>query len=345
MKKYDIVTIGDCFEDIFLFPKEASIIEDKNFSAGMGLCFGYGDKVPIEEIVYQVGGSAANTAVNFSKLGLETGIVSVVGSDSRGEKTINYLDSAGVDIEMIKKNKESNSNISVIISYSGDRTIFTYHGAAELQDYLPLKSLTARWIYLAPLGAGSEVVENRIIEIIAKTGAGLIWNPGNQQLSRPVKELLPILNLCNILFVNREEAYEIADMSKKSTIEDVMKFIFSCGVRLIVVTNGAKGAKCFDGQRFYSIPSSNDKKVEATGAGDAFASSFSARIINNSDEKKNQLFVPNRELIEESLKVGIIVSGSVVGSIGAQSGLLSNSEILEKEKSLAKIQPSVYTNK
>jgi len=343
MKLYDIVTIGDCFEDIFIFPEEGKIIDDRVFLAGKGLCFGYGDKVPIENIIYQVGGCAANTAVNFSKLNLSVGIISAVGKDSQGEKTIHYLENFGVDTKMVKQKKESNSNISVILSFKGDRTIFTYHGVNELSDYVPTKSLNTKWIYLGPLAEKSEIVENRVIEIIAKKGSGLIWNPGSRQISRPVKDLIPLLKLCNILFVNREEAYQLSDMSKKSTIEDVMKYVHSLGTKIIIVTNGAKGAKGYDGQRFYNIASSGDKRVEATGAGDAFASTFAANIIKSSLDDKNQGFVLDRDLIEKSLKYGVIVSGSVVGSVGAQTGLLSFSEILEKDKKLVKIEASIYT--
>lgn len=343
MKSFDVVTIGDCFEDIFLFPEEAKIVDDRKFIAGKGLCFGYGDKVPISKIIYQVGGSAANTAVNFAKLGLETGIISAVGQDSQGEKTQQYLESAGVDVGMIKRKKESNSNISVILSFKGDRTILTYHGVNDLSGYVPIKSLKTRWVYLAPLGDKSEIVENRIIEIIAKNAVGLIWNPGSHQVNRQIKDLKPALNLCNILFVNREEAYLLSDMSRKSTIEEVMEFIFSCGTKIIVVTDGAKGAKCYDGQRFYNIAASGDKRVEATGAGDAFASTFASNIIKNSLDNKNQSFIPDRDLIEESLKSSIIVSGSVVGNIGAQAGLLSFSEINQRKKELVKVEATVYT--
>jgi len=341
--KYDVVTIGDCFEDIFVFPEDAKIVDDRIFPAGKGLCFGYGDKVPIENVVYQLGGCAANTAVNFSKLDLVTGIVSVVGDDSRGEKTIDYLANFGVDTSMIKCKKESNSNISVILSFKGDRTIFTYHGISELSGYLLPRNLNTRWIYLGPLGEKSEIIENRIIEIIAKKGSGLIWNPGSWQIARSIKDLAPVLKLCNVLFVNREEAYELSDMSKRSTIEEVMEFLHSLGVKVVVVTDGAKGAKCYDGQRFYSISSSGEKRVEATGAGDSFASTFAANIIKKSLDKNNQGFVPERYLIEKSLKYGVIVSGSVVGSIGAQTGLLSFSDILDRDKKLVKVEASVYT--
>lgn len=343
MTKYDIVTIGDCFEDIFLFPEEAKLLEDKAFSSGRGLCFGYGDKVAIKEIIYQLGGSAANTAANFAKLGLKTSIISPVGGDSQGEKTVASLGSFGVDTSMIRRQKELNSNISVILGFQGDRTIFTYHGARESDDFLPPVSLKSSWIYLAPLAEKSEAVENRIIEIIAKNATGLIWNPGSYQIRRSIKDLLPILKLCNLIFLNKEEACELSKISSRAAIEEAMKIIHSCGTKVIIVTDGAKGAKCYDGQRFYNIPSSGDKRVEATGAGDAFASAFSVNVIKNSSENKNQGFVPDRDLIEKSLKTGIIVSGSVVGNIGAQTGLLTPTEIDGKERELVKIQATVYT--
>lgn len=345
MRNYDIVTIGDCFEDIFIFPEHGQLIDDKVFASGMGLCFGYGDKVPIKDITYQLGGCAANTAINFSKLKLETGVISVVGSDSRGEKTLDFLQNSGVDTDMVKKAKDSNSNISVIISYKGDRTIFTYHGVDKFSDYVPKKNLKTRWIYLGPLGDDSKIVENRVVEIIAKTACGLMWNPGNKQIRRPIKDSLPILKLCNVLFVNKEEAYEFSDLSRRSSTEDVMKNFHEIGTKIIVVTDGPNGAKCYDGSRFYQIGASGEKRIEATGAGDSFASTFAANIILNSLENKNQGFVPGREIIEKSLKYGVIVSGSVVSSIGAQNGLMTFSQILDADRKFAKLEPNIYAER
>jgi len=340
---YDVVTIGDTFEDIFLFLKEASIINDRSFHSGKGLCFGYGDKIDVEKVEYQIGGSAANTVMNFTKLGLKNSLIAVVGYDTQGEKISNYLLDNNVDISQIKKNKKGSSNISVILSHKGDRTILTYRGNDDYSEFKPNKNLKTKWVYLAPLGKNSSKVENRIIEIIAKTGCGLFWNPGNYQIKKKARNFRHLLRFCTAVFLNQEEAASFVDIPGKSTTKEIMKTLYSYGVKIIVITDGKNGAKCFDGSVFYKIDTTEDERIDATGAGDSFASSFAAKIIFASGKEKPQSYIPDRKVIEDSLKWGIIVSGSVINNVGAHSGLLNSNEIVSRQKKLVKLEPTVYT--
>ena len=340
---YDVVTIGDSFEDLFIFPRDARILTSTDFKSKKSLCFCYGDKVEVEKIECHIGGSATNTVMNFSKLGFKCVLITSVGNDSQGEKIYRYFVDKGIDTSQIKKSSTASTNTSVILSFEGDRTILTYHGTADYSNFRPKKDLKTDWYYVAPLGKHSGIVENRIIENIAKTGSGLIWNPGSYQLSKGIRNYRHFLRFCNIIFLNREEAMLFVDLPGKQTIEEVMKTLHSFGVKIVVVTNGDKGAMCYDGDLFYQIETTDDERIDATGAGDSFASSFSAVIIKNCDIKKPQAYVPDREVVEESLKSGIIVSGSVVSKIGAHSGLLTLREISERMGKLVKLQPSVYT--
>ena len=339
---YDVVTIGDIYQDVFLLPQKAAILDSPKFFSGKGLCFGYGEKVPLDSISYFIGGSAANSAMNFSKIGLKSAIVSSVGGDDGGEKILEYFLKNQVDTSSIKQKKSDASNMSIIILYNGERTIFTYHGDRLVEDFMPKKSLKTRWFYLAPVGCDSSKLENKIIETIAKNGSGLVWNPGNFQIKKGARNFRHILRLTNIIFINKDELTEFVDQPGKSETHDMMKQLALYGVKIVVVTNGKKGAICYDGSLFYQIGASEDKRVDATGAGDAFASSFSANIILSSNGKP-QGYQPDRETIEKSLKWGIIVSGSVVSQLGAHEGILSRSEIEENGKKLFKLNSRVYT--
>jgi len=339
---YDVVTIGDSFEDIFLFPKTAAVISDSRFKSGKCLCFGYGDKIEIEKVEYHVGGSAANTAINFSRLGVTPALITAVGIDSQGERILNYFLEKNLDTSLVQRESPV-SNLSIILSFSGDRTILTYHNIHDYSNFLPKKSLKTRWYYLAPIGGDSDQIENRLIENIAKEGAGLIWNPGWLQIKKYTRASRHLLRLCNLIFLNREEALEFVDLPGKQNSEAIMKEIHSCGVKIVVITDGKNGAKCFDGEVFYKIEISHDERLDATGAGDAFASTFSAEIIKNCGRQKPQRYFPKREVIEQALKSAIIVSGSVVSKIGAQSGLLTPAEIINRTKKLVKLEPMIYT--
>lgn len=343
MKKYDVVTIGDIFEDIFVFPETAKISNLTQSKLSKSLCFGYGDKIDIENISRQVGGSAANAAANFAKIGLTTGIISSLGTDSSSEKIYEKISQSGIDLSHIKKNNSENNNLSIILSYGGDRTILTYHGCKDCLSFTPNKSLKTNWFYLAPLKDNCEVVENRIIEIIARDGCGLFWNPGGDQIEKGVRNYKHLLRFCNTIFLNREEALEFTKTSSNKNIKDLLKIFFDFGVKIVVITDGKAGSTCYDGKLFYKIGPTSDERVDATGAGDSFASTFAANIIINFDNGKSQGYIPEKSVIEKSLKMAAIVSGSVVTKIGAQPGLLTLEEIKKIEEKMVKFEVEIFS--
>ena len=91
------------------------------------------------------------------------------------------------------------------------------------------------------------------------------------------------------------------------------------GKTAAIGADGKNGADVYDGSRYYHIDALNQKRVDATGAGDSFAAGFVGALMRNESAEP--------PIIEEALKCGIINSTSVVNKIGAQSGLLTLAEI------------------
>jgi ribokinase len=94
--------------------------------------------------------------------------------------------------------------------------------------------------------------------------------------------------------------------------------IHQLGPKIIVITDGPKGAYASDGVNAWFMPIYPDPKapISRTGAGDAFASTFvSALALGKS--------------IEEALTWAPINSMSVVQYIGAQKGLLTLEQLQE----------------
>ena len=80
--KYDCITIGDSFEDVFVVPEEAKIRHDGAFTSGMSLSFELGDKIPLDQVDYEIGGSACNVAVGLSRLKLNSSVISITSEIS-----------------------------------------------------------------------------------------------------------------------------------------------------------------------------------------------------------------------------------------------------------------------
>lgn len=324
--KYDFVTIGDSFEDVFVLPEEAKIKRDPSFASGVGISFELGDKIPIEEIDYEIGGSACNVAVGLSRLGIKSSLISIVGDDNPAQKIRERLYKEDVDDTNLIVDKSLKSNFSVIFRTDKGRTIFIYRGA----DYSKLKiksSLNAKWIYLAPTGDGIEELEKDIIAKISEKNSLFAWNPGSIQIKKGVSHYKNLLKNTSVLFLNKEEAAEFLNVPVKPSMIEVFKRYANLGVKITVITNGKEGAFAYDGKEIYQIPAlEHIVRVDSTGAGDSFATGFLGKLFHlNWSPKAN-----NEGIVEEALKWGIINSNNVITYVGAQKGLLNLNEIESK---------------
>ncbi len=77
-EQFDLISIGDATIDTFIAPseKEALCMLDDQRQL---ICFNYGDKIPVKNLEFSIGGNAANNAVGCTRLGVKTTIVLTVG--------------------------------------------------------------------------------------------------------------------------------------------------------------------------------------------------------------------------------------------------------------------------
>ena len=324
MKKYDIVSIGDSFEDVLILPEDLKVRPDRSYTGGLGVSFELGEKIPLSEVDYEIGGSACNTAVGFSRLGLNSSLISIVGDDSPSEKIMDCLAEEGVDVSHIAIDKRMKTNFSVIFRLDEGRTIFTYHGLKDYSHLTIKGSLSTKWFFLAPLGDNTAHIENELIRYAAERKVLLSWNPGTNQIKKGASHYRELLKNLSVLFVNREEAINFLNYPVKPQDTEVIKKLQSLGPKIVVVTNGKEGVRAYDGQNFYELPAlPNVVRVDSTGAGDSFATGFLAKLIYSD---WNGLEIDS-DMVNEALRWGIINSNSVVTQIGAQKGLLTFEEI------------------
>jgi len=317
--KSSIITIGDASEDIFVGVDNAKIEKSARFISGKALCFELGEKIPIKNVLYEIGGSACNTSVGFSRLGINSAASAALGEDSVGEKIIKRLETESVNVKNIYQGDEINSHFSIIFNFGEERTILVYRSLDDYSVLAPKKSLKAKWIYLAPTGNNSEPIADRLVSLSAEKNLKIVWNPGSIQIEQGVHKYKSLLSNTAILMLNKEEGLKFTRAAVKSKVEDILRLLFSLGPKIVVITGGKDGAEAFDGKIFYKIEALNKKRVDATGAGDSFAVGFVAKLILEGNFA--------RENIIEALKWGIINSTSVVNQIGAQAGLLNRTQI------------------
>ena len=318
-KRFDLIAIGDSTVDTFLKIHDATVECDINHK-DCKICVKYGSKIPVDSIGHGVAGNAANVAVACSKLGLKTAIYTNLGDDDHGENINKQLISQKVAPDYIKINKGKSSNLSVVMTFQGERTIFVYH--QEWFYHLPDLAPSA-WIYLTSMAESftSSNIMDEVYHYVEKTKSKLVFSPGTLQLKADIKRYPKILERCHILIVNLEEAKIIMGIaeSEKIEIRNLLSKMLLLGPKIVVITDGEEGSYATNGQVDLKAGIIPAPVVEKTGAGDAYASGFLCALFRGAD-------------LAEAMVWGSLNSSQVIGRMGAQNGLLDAEQMIKLRK-------------
>ncbi|MEK7536499.1 MAG: carbohydrate kinase family protein [Patescibacteria group bacterium] len=314
MSNLDLLSVGDANLDVFIVPSESESLCDIDTKKCF-IAFSYADKIPVKNLEFAVGGNSANNAVGVKRLGVNVGSVLTLGDDINGIQIIEKLKKENVDLTYIIQQPATLSNFNVVVSYTGERTIFTYHAprSYEFPVQLPPK---LPWMYLTSMGESYRPFYNHITEWLVKNPeTKLVFNPGSWQLRGGIKEIGNVMKLSYIVFVNKQEAEKLTGLEAKSEVtKELLMALSGLGPKISVITDGGNGAYVFDGYRFLHCEVLPMDAYERTGAGDAFGSGFLGAVIKG-------------KTIDEALIWGTVNSASVIGYIGAQKGLLKEEDI------------------
>ncbi|HUD21028.1 MAG TPA: carbohydrate kinase family protein [Candidatus Saccharimonadales bacterium] len=309
MKK--ILSIGEANLDSFVFLSESNAHLDLN-KTRRELCIRYADKMLADDLVFSTGGNAANAAVAFARLGLESQLFSVLGDDWVGRQIEETLKDEKVDLGYTQK-EEGTTSYATALLFHGEHQLIVYHVPRRyrLPSFEP-----ADWVYLTSMGEDWRHAYERVLTYVKKTGAKVSFNPGAFQLKAGIGSLRPYLRVSDVLLVNRAEALSLVERSASTTVRQITEDLYELGPKNIVITDAAGGAYTFDGQELLHCQIFPSKVVERTGCGDSFGTAFTAALLHGED-------------IIQAMRWGMANSSSVIGFVGAQKGLLTRSKMEE----------------
>ncbi len=280
-----------------------------------------GSKIHVKEIIECCGGGACNTSIGLRRLGCDAAFCGVVGSDQWGEKLAANLRSEGVNVDSMTVVEGETSGFSIILSVeSGERVILYAPGANDhlhAAGFDQTHAAGADWIYLNHIQEKSCPIEDDLLRVLEQKETGLTWNPGGCQLRLGCsdKRNQAVLAHTDLLLVNKEEALSFAHAT---SIEEALRILSSLGVGIVCISEGKRGATATDGKQVYHCPSDpNAHVVDTTGAGDAFGSGMTWALVNQMD-------------LPAALQAGTMNATSVLGTIGAEAGLLTETDMRKK---------------
>ena len=316
-KKEKTLSIGGATYDLFVRTNHDAV---HKCNGDRSLSFSLGGKIQVEGVIETCGGGAANTSVGLSRLGCNACFEGVIGSDQWGEKMIDNFrkENVNTDCAMIVENEVSSFSI-ILSAGSGERVILYEPGTNEhLHDsnFDRDRICQMDWVYLNHIQSQACVIQDDLIAIFENDCTRLTWNPGGCQIEAGCSggNNAELLKHTDLLMLNEEESLKF---TRKSAIADAIKTLIDAGAKNVCISRGSDGSLASDGKMLYSCPVVTATVVDTTGAGDAFGTGATWGLISGMS-------------LSDSLKAGTLNAASVVGSFGAQTGLLTDTEMKDQ---------------
>jgi sugar/nucleoside kinase (ribokinase family) len=308
------ISIGGATFDLFVSTNK----EVTHDAHGEAFVLPLGQKIWMTGVNGCYGGGAANTSVGLSRLGLDAGFCGIVSDDQWGGQIVENLKKENVNTESLTIVEGESSSFSIILSSpSGERVILAHQGTARHLHDVTFDRETAGkmdWVYLNHIHSDSCVIEDDIIDIlVAADRPGITWNPGGCQIDAGLraKNNKLLVSHCTLLLLNKEEAIAFTG---KPDQEYALRLLSHEGAGIVVISDGKRGCIATDGKSLYRCPALSGNVVDTTGAGDAFGTGMTWALCTGKD-------------LPGALKAGTINALSVVGAVGAQPGLLTDTEM------------------
>ncbi|KAJ8762327.1 hypothetical protein K2173_007484 [Erythroxylum novogranatense] len=260
------------------------------------------------------GGSVANTIRGLSAgFGVSCGIIGARGDDVQGKWFVDNMSRNGVNLSKLKCKRGHTAQCVCLVDELGHRTMRPcLSSAVKVQaDELTREDIKgSEWLVLR-YGIYNLKVIQAAIQIAKQEGVLVSMDLASFEMVRDSRSLLLQLlesrdiDLC---FANEDEARELlsGEQGAKGADPEAAVEFLAKHCKWAVVTLGPNGCIAKHGEKIVRVPAIGDARaVDATGAGDLFASGFLYGLVK-------------KLTLEECCKVGVCAGGSVIRSLGGE---------------------------
>lgn len=314
--QFDVLTIGNAIVDV-IAPIDPDFLKRENMSEGImhlvdaeRSAYLY-DRMPADKRQIS-GGSSANTAAGVASFGGRAAFIGKVAADPLGDVFADDLREIGVHYDVGRlTDGPATARSMILVSPGGERTMNTYLGACQ--------QLTTADIREEEIGAAAitymegylwDPAEAKKAFVVAAHYAHKHERPTAITLSDPFcvnryrDEFLDLMRSKTIdyVFANIEEAKALYQTDNLQVA--VAQMAKDC--ELAAITMGAQGAMAVHDGEIVTVPAFPvPEVVDATGAGDLFASGFLLALSRDRD-------------LKTALAAGCLAASEVISHLGAR---------------------------
>ncbi|XP_057975732.1 uncharacterized protein LOC131163047 [Malania oleifera] len=257
------------------------------------------------------GGSVANTVRGLmAGFGVTSGIIGACGDDEQGHLFVSNMSSSGVNLSRLRISEGPTAQCVCLVDALGNRTMrpCLSHAVKLQADELTREDFKgSKWLVLR-YGIFNLEVIHAAIRIAKEEGVFVSLDLASFEMVRNFR--LPLLQLLesgdiDLCFANEDEARELLRGEHNDDPEAAVNYLAE-HCQWAVITLGPKGCIAKHGKEVVRVSAVGESKaVDATGAGDLFASGFLYGLVKG---------LP----LEDCCRVGACSGGSVIRSLGGE---------------------------
>jgi sugar/nucleoside kinase (ribokinase family) len=276
-----------------------------------------GELVVVDELVLNIGGGAANTAVDLARLGVRASVCARVGDDFFGRFATDTLRSHRIETRWLTSDERLPTSQTLIVNVRGEDRRFIHcvgansgFVAADLDaalDGRPRVLHIGYFLILPNLDAGG--LADRFARARQAGTVTLldVATPGPGNYKEPLARVLPHTD---IFVPNTDEAELI--LGESDPVRQAWAFR-EMGARRVVITRGALGAISISDSLCVQIGTYPVPYVDGSGGGDAFNAGYIIGLL----EGRSEL---------ECLQLASAAGASCVRAVGTTAGVFTRAE-------------------
>ena len=273
------------------------------------------EEAHIQEVKESCGGSAANTIIAISRLGLKTGFIGKIGQDREGKIIIQNMQREKVDISNIMISRDGKSGIvQGFVDPQGERALYVDPGVndeilpEEIEKYY---KWNPKLIHLTSFVGKSIEAQKTLLEMVDDT-VKVSLDPGMIYAHKGLKGIEEILDRTNILLINQGELEQLVPGAEDQ--KEMIDVLLEYGMEILVIKLGSYGCKVYHSLECYEINALQVECRDSTGAGDAFNAGFIYGYLKG-------------KTVKESATLGNYVASCCIQGEGATNYLLYENQL------------------
>ena len=257
---------------------------------------GTGSLKDTDQFVKKAGGAPANVCAQAVKLGNQAIYLTKVGDDGFGDFLIETLKKIGIDTRFILKDKKYNTSLAFVSFQSNGEREFSFYrkAAADLyfteEDFKSVEFHKDDILEFGSVALQTEVARNThkyLIKKAKEAGSIIAFDPNLRfNLWDDLEELRRVVNeyakFADVIKIGKDELEFVTG----KTGEEAIKEFFTSNIKILLLTDGSKGAKLLVKDKCFYCPGYKVKTVDTTGAGDSFFGAFLGLLLRKNVKKE-----------------------------------------------------------